>query len=349
MAVAGDIALAIPGGRTETGTWRCGGRRSGDRGGARLCAGAAAAADLAVPPLPGRAVLRRLVRPLSRHRRERRRLVRQLPLRASTVGGRPIPAFQSGDSTRRSDAGRTATTAVGGVFGRLQLADGALPLRDRGRPLRRQPQAPGPLECGRSRLRGRRSGLQRDPGQRPTSTVRCGPASAIRSRAIWSTPPSGSRVPMRGCSHLSRPRERRGGHRAQGPVVPRLHPRAGCNTPSPRPRPSRSASTTATSISAAPAGSISAACRASVRSRPSRLLVAPDDGAALLVPLRPQAAAEVAEDAPASRDTGRYSFHGQTTFITQGVPGFPRAPIAARTAWCRTRSSPPPPRPCSSA
>ena len=35
----------------------------------------------------------------------------------STVGGRPIPVFQSGDSTRRSDAGREATTAVGGLFG----------------------------------------------------------------------------------------------------------------------------------------------------------------------------------------------------------------------------------------
>ncbi|AWV16207.1 porin [Methylobacterium sp. XJLW] len=35
----------------------------------------------------------------------------------TTIGGRPIPAFKSGDSTGRSDQGRNATTAVGGVFG----------------------------------------------------------------------------------------------------------------------------------------------------------------------------------------------------------------------------------------
>ncbi len=34
----------------------------------------------------------------------------------SSVGGRPVPAFTSGDSTRRSDRGRDATTAVGGGF-----------------------------------------------------------------------------------------------------------------------------------------------------------------------------------------------------------------------------------------
>jgi high affinity Mn2+ porin len=35
----------------------------------------------------------------------------------TTVGGRPVPAFRSGDSTGRSDRGRNATTAVGGLFG----------------------------------------------------------------------------------------------------------------------------------------------------------------------------------------------------------------------------------------
>jgi high affinity Mn2+ porin len=35
----------------------------------------------------------------------------------TTIGGRAVPAFRSGDSTRRSDTGRDATTAVGGVFG----------------------------------------------------------------------------------------------------------------------------------------------------------------------------------------------------------------------------------------
>ncbi|GJD35548.1 carbohydrate porin [Methylobacterium aerolatum] len=35
----------------------------------------------------------------------------------STVGGRPVPNFTSGDSTGRSDRGRDATTAVGGVAG----------------------------------------------------------------------------------------------------------------------------------------------------------------------------------------------------------------------------------------
>ncbi|MBE7244241.1 MAG: porin family protein, partial [Actinomycetospora chiangmaiensis] len=35
----------------------------------------------------------------------------------TTVGGKPVPAFRSGDSTGRSDQGRDATTAVGGLFG----------------------------------------------------------------------------------------------------------------------------------------------------------------------------------------------------------------------------------------
>ena len=34
----------------------------------------------------------------------------------TTVGGRPVSSFTSGDSTRRSDQGRDATTAVGGAF-----------------------------------------------------------------------------------------------------------------------------------------------------------------------------------------------------------------------------------------
>ncbi|GJE12941.1 MULTISPECIES: carbohydrate porin [Methylobacterium] len=35
----------------------------------------------------------------------------------TTIGGRPVPAFKSGDSTGRSDQGRDATTAAGGLFG----------------------------------------------------------------------------------------------------------------------------------------------------------------------------------------------------------------------------------------
>lgn len=35
----------------------------------------------------------------------------------TTIGGRAIPAFRTGDSTGRSDRGRESTTAVGGVFG----------------------------------------------------------------------------------------------------------------------------------------------------------------------------------------------------------------------------------------
>ena len=35
----------------------------------------------------------------------------------TTIGGRAVPAFKSGDSTGRSDQGRNATTAVGGAFG----------------------------------------------------------------------------------------------------------------------------------------------------------------------------------------------------------------------------------------
>jgi len=34
----------------------------------------------------------------------------------TTVGGRPVPAFRTGDATGRSDRGREATTAVGGAF-----------------------------------------------------------------------------------------------------------------------------------------------------------------------------------------------------------------------------------------
>ncbi|MCK2056645.1 carbohydrate porin [Methylobacterium sp. 37f] len=36
--------------------------------------------------------------------------------RGTTIGGRPVPAFKTGDSTGRSDLGRNATTVVGGVF-----------------------------------------------------------------------------------------------------------------------------------------------------------------------------------------------------------------------------------------
>ena len=35
----------------------------------------------------------------------------------TTIAGRPVPTFRSSDSTGRSDQGRNATTAVGGVFG----------------------------------------------------------------------------------------------------------------------------------------------------------------------------------------------------------------------------------------
>ncbi|EIZ84298.1 carbohydrate-selective porin OprB [Methylobacterium sp. GXF4] len=35
----------------------------------------------------------------------------------TTIGGRSVPAFKSGDATGRSDQGRNATTAVGGLFG----------------------------------------------------------------------------------------------------------------------------------------------------------------------------------------------------------------------------------------
>lgn len=35
----------------------------------------------------------------------------------TTIGGRPVPPFKSGDSTGRSDQGKNATTATGGLFG----------------------------------------------------------------------------------------------------------------------------------------------------------------------------------------------------------------------------------------
>ncbi len=42
----------------------------------------------------------------------------------STVGGRGVPAFKSGDSTGRSDRGRDATTAVGGAYAGWNWQDG---------------------------------------------------------------------------------------------------------------------------------------------------------------------------------------------------------------------------------
>ncbi len=42
----------------------------------------------------------------------------------STVGGRGVPAFKSGDTTGRSDRGRDATTAVGGAYAGWNWQDG---------------------------------------------------------------------------------------------------------------------------------------------------------------------------------------------------------------------------------
>ena len=44
--------------------------------------------------------------------------------RDTSIGGRSVPAFRTGDATGRSDLGRNATTAVGGVFGGYTWQDG---------------------------------------------------------------------------------------------------------------------------------------------------------------------------------------------------------------------------------
>ncbi|MHB2210427.1 carbohydrate porin [Methylobacterium sp. CM6257] len=44
----------------------------------------------------------------------------------TVIGGRPVPAFRSGDSTGRSDQGRNATTAAGGLFGGWNWQNGPL-------------------------------------------------------------------------------------------------------------------------------------------------------------------------------------------------------------------------------
>ena len=78
----------------------------------------------------------------------------------ATVGGRPVPAFKSGDATGRSDQGRNATTAVGGAFGGWNWQTGPVGLRGRGEPRRGEPEAAGPLDHSGFRLRGGGPGLQ---------------------------------------------------------------------------------------------------------------------------------------------------------------------------------------------
>ncbi len=173
-------------------------------------------------------------------RGQRRRLVRQLPLRASTVGGESIPAFQSGDSTRRSDAGRTATTAVGGLFGGYNWQAGpylyGLEADLYGANLKR----PVPSNAVGFGYEGGRSALQPGPRQdRPLRRPQGPPRLRIRElpRLRHLRP---RRRRCAGARHLSGPRRRRGGDGAQGSLLPRLHPRgrrAIRHHPEPRSRP----------------------------------------------------------------------------------------------------------------
>ena len=62
----------------------------------------------------------------------------------TTIGGRPVPAFKTGDATGRRDQGRERHHGVGRPVRRLELADRAMGLRRRGRPRRGEPEAAGP-------------------------------------------------------------------------------------------------------------------------------------------------------------------------------------------------------------
>ncbi len=242
----------------------------------------------------------------------------------STVGGRAIPAFQSGDSTRRSDAGRTATTAVGGLFGGYNWQTGpylyGIEADLYGANLKR-PVPSTALGFGYEDVDPAFSVIRAKTDLYGALRARLG--YAFESYLVYANLRARGRR-RAGAGDLPGRRRGHDGDGAQGPVLPRLHPggrRAIRHHPQPRARPRLPLHRPRSVRPLRPRRGAGAR----PRRHPGRVLVAPDDGAALLVPYGLRLPAEVAEDAPASRDTGRYSFHGQTTFVMQGVPGF-RAP-----------------------
>ncbi|BAQ48600.1 MULTISPECIES: carbohydrate porin [Methylobacterium] len=242
----------------------------------------------------------------------------------STVGGRAIPAFQSGDSTRRSDAGRTATTAVGGLFGGYNWQTGPY-------------------------LYGIEADLYGANLKRPVPSTALGfgyedvdPAFSV----------------IRAKTDLYGALRARLGYAFESYLVYATFGLAGADARVLATYPDAAAGTTATArkdlsflgftlgagvqYAITPNLALGLDYRYIDLGRSGRFDLGAVPG---LGPVATQAAfsshqmmarlswypyglrlpAEVAEDAPASRDTGRYSFHGQTTFVMQGVPGF-RAP-----------------------
>ncbi|BCM82712.1 carbohydrate porin [Methylobacterium indicum] len=242
----------------------------------------------------------------------------------STVGGRPIPAFQSGDSTRRSDTGRTATTAVGGLFGGYNWQTGPY-------------------------LYGIEADLYGANLKRPV------PSTATGFGYEDVDPPFSV---IRGKTDLYGAVRARLGYAFESYLVYATFGLAGADARVLATYPDFATGAVATArkdlsflgftlgagvqYAITPNLALGLDYRYVDLGRSNRFDLGRVPG---LGPVTTQAAfsshqmmarlswypyglrlpAEVAEDAPASRDTGRYSFHGQTTFVMQGVPGF-RAP-----------------------
>ncbi|TNC13517.1 porin [Methylobacterium terricola] len=242
----------------------------------------------------------------------------------STVGGQAIPAFQSGDSTRRSDAGRTATTAVGGLFGGYNWQTGPY-------------------------LYGLEADLYGANLKRPV------PSTATGFGYEDVDPPFSV---IRGKTDLYGALRGRLGYSFESTLVYATFGLAGANARVLATYPELATGAVATArkdlsflgftlgagvqYAITPNLALGLDYRYIDLGRSGRFDLGAVPG---LGPVSTQAAfsshqmmarlswypygltlpAEVAEDAPASRDTGRYSFHGQTTFVNQGVPGF-RAP-----------------------
>ncbi|MET7248254.1 carbohydrate porin [Methylobacterium sp. EM32] len=242
----------------------------------------------------------------------------------STIGGQPIPAFQSGDSTRRSDTGRTATTAVGGLFGGYNWQTGPY-------------------------LYGLEADLYGANLKRPV------PSNAVGFGYEDVDPPFSV---IRGKTDLYGALRARLGYSFESYLVYATFGLAGANARVLATYPDLATGAVASArrdlsflgftlgagvqYAITPNLALGLDYRYVDLGRSGRFDLGNVPG---LGPVTTQAAfsshqmmarlswypyglklpAEVAEDAPASRDTGRYSFHGQTTFVMQGVPGF-RAP-----------------------
>jgi high affinity Mn2+ porin len=242
----------------------------------------------------------------------------------STIGGGTIPAFQSGDSTRRSDAGRTATTAVGGLFGGYNWQTGPY-------------------------LYGLEADLYGANLKRPV------PSTAVGFGYEDVDPPFSV---IRGKTDLYGALRARLGYSFESYLVYATFGLAGANARVLASYPDLATGAVATArrdlsflgftlgagvqYAITPNLALGLDYRYIDLGRSGRFDLGAVPG---LGPVTTQAAfsshqmmarlswypyglrlpAEVAEDAPGSRDTGRYSFHGQTTFVAQGVPGF-RAP-----------------------